>query len=145
MQCKGWLKAFTVIQAILLITFVPAARAQAVYGSIFGTVTDNSGAVVPNATITVTDVAKGTSVTTQSSGDGQYRVQHLIPDTYRVAAEAAGFTNSTADNIVVYADTSPKVDLKLSVRAATSTVTVNGGPPLLETDRADVSTILNAR
>ena len=73
MQSKDWLKAFTVVQVFLLMTFVPAARAQAVYGSIFGTVTDNSGAVVPNATITVTDVAKGTTVTAQTSGDGQYR------------------------------------------------------------------------
>ncbi len=148
MQRKTWLKAIIIFHGVSLFTLlaiVPAAKAQAVYGSIFGTITDSTGAVIPNATITVTDVAKGTSVTTQSSGDGQYRVQHLIPDTYRVAAGAAGFTNSTADNIVVYADTSPKVDLKLNVGAATSTVTVNGGPPLLETDRADVSTILNAR
>src|ERR1700748_3677216 len=145
MQSKGWLKTFTIIQAILLITFVPAARAQAVYGSIFGTVTDNSGAVVPNATVTVTDVAKGTTVTAQTSGDGQYRVQHLIPDTYRVDAEAAGFTKVSADNVVVYADTSPKVDLSLQVGAAATTVTVTDAAPLLQTDRADVSTILNAR
>jgi hypothetical protein len=145
MQSKGRLKAFTVIQAILFITFVPAARAQAVYGSIFGTVTDNSGAVVPNATVTVTDVAKGTSVTAQTSGDGQYRVQHLIPDTYRVDAEASGFNKVTANNVVVYADTSPKVDLSLQVGAAATTVTVSSGAPLLQTDRADVSTILNAR
>ena len=145
MQSKGWLKAFTIIQAILLITFVPAARAQAVYGSIFGTVADNTGAVVPNATVTVTDVAKGTTVTTQTSGDGQYRVQHLIPDTYRVDAEASGFTKVSADNVVVYADTSPKVDLSLQVGAAATTVTVSDAAPLLQTDRADVSTILNAR
>ncbi len=67
---------------------------QAVYGSIFGTITDNTGAVVPNATVTVTDVSKGTAVTAQSSGDGQYRVQHLIPDTYRVDVDAAGFSKS---------------------------------------------------
>src|SRR3984957_10289770 len=145
MQSKDWLKAFTVVQVFLLMTFVPAARAQAVYGSIFGTVTDNSGAVVPNATITVTDVAKGTTITAQTSGDGQYRVQHLIPDTYRVDAEASGFTKVSANNVVVYADTSPKVDLSLQVGAAATTVTVTDAAPLLQTDRADVSTILNAR
>ena len=148
MQRRMWLKAIRIFHAISFITLVaivPAAKGQAVYGSIFGTVTDSTGAVIPNATITVTDVAKGTSVTAQSSGDGQYRIQHLIPDTYRVDAEATGFTTSTADNIVVYADTSPKVDLKLNVGTTTNTVTVTGGAPLLETDRADVSTILNAR
>jgi hypothetical protein len=128
-----------------LCALAPAARAQAVYGSIFGTITDNTGAVVPNATITVTNVAKGTAVTTQSSASGDYRVQHLIPDTYRVDVDASGFSRSTADNVVVYADTSPKVDLPLSVAGATNTVTVSSAAPLLQTDRAEVSTILNAR
>jgi Carboxypeptidase regulatory-like domain/TonB dependent receptor len=129
----------------LLASLTPATIAQAVYGSIFGTVTDNTGAVIPNATVTVTDVAKGTSVTTQSSASGDFRVQHLIPDTYRVDVEGAGFAKSSADNVVVYADTSPKVDIQLSVAGASNTVTVNSAAPLLQTDRAEVSTILNAR
>src|SRR5436305_10368422 len=89
------------------------ASAQAVYGSIFGTITDSSGAVVPNATVTVTDVAKNTSITVQSDASGQYRAQHLIPDTYTVSAEAPNFKISTAQNVVVYADTAPKIDLAL--------------------------------
>ena len=129
----------------LATTLAPCALAQAVYGSIFGTVTDTTGAVVPNATVTVTDVSKGTSVTATTSGDGQYRVQHLIPDTYTVSADATGFTKASADNVVVYADTAPKVDLKMPVGATSSTVTVTTGAPLLETDRADVSTVLNSR
>ena len=131
----------------LLCLFLGAlpARAQAVYGSVFGTITDNTGAVVPNATITVTDVSKGTSVTTQTNGSGEYRVQHLIPDTYRVDAEANGFNKSSTDNVIVYADTAPKVDMQLSVGAVSNTVKVSAAAPLLETDRAEVSTILNAR
>src|SRR6202012_5911537 len=119
---------------IWLASLAPSAMAQAVYGSIYGTITDNTGAVVPNAAITVTDVSKNTSVTAQSDGAGEYRVQHLIPDTYRVDVEVSGFNKSTAENVIVYADTSPKVDLKLSVASATATVTVTGGAPLLQTD-----------
>ena len=135
------------VTVLLLWTFstVSPARAQAVYGSIFGTVTDKSGAVVPNATITVTDVSKGTSVTTQTNGSGEYRVQHLIVDTYQVQAEASGFAKATADNVVVYVDTSPKVDLQLEVGSVSNNVTVTASGTLLQTDRADVSTILNAR
>ncbi len=131
----------------LLITFltVAPASAQAVYGSIFGTVTDNTGAIIPNATVTVTDISKGTSVTAQTNGSGEYSVQHLIPDTYKVDAEAAGFSKSSAPSVIVYADTAPKVDLKLSVGGTTTTVTVTSGAPLLQTDRADVSTVLNSR
>jgi Carboxypeptidase regulatory-like domain len=120
-------------------------RGQAVYGSIYGTVTDKSSAVIPNATITVTDVSKGTSTTALANESGEYRVQHLIPDTYRVAAEAKGFTTETVDNVVVYADTAPEVNLQLTVGVVSQNVTVTGGATLLQTDRPDVTTILNER
>lgn len=121
------------------------AFSQAVYGSVFGTVTDTTGAVIPNATITVTDISKNVSVTAQANASGEYQVEHLIPDTYRVQAAATGFNAATVQSVVVYADTSPKVNLQLTVGAAASTVQVTTAAPLLETDRADVSTILNSR
>jgi len=122
-----------------------AALAQAVYGSIFGTITDPSGAVVPNATVTVTDVAKGTTVTVQSGATGDYRVQHLIPDTYTISVQASGFKTSTTDNVVVYADTAPKVDVALATGSAQESVQVTSEAPLLQTDHVDVNTILNDR
>ena len=130
---------------VAVCAFSSAASAQAVYGSIFGTVTDSSGAAIPNATITVTNISKGTSTTTQAGATGDFRAEHLIPDTYKVEATAQGFQTAVANNIVVYADTSPKVDLKLAVGATTQTVEVTSASPLLQTDRADVSTVLNAR
>ncbi|HEY4051731.1 MAG TPA: carboxypeptidase-like regulatory domain-containing protein, partial [Acidobacteriaceae bacterium] len=128
--------------AIALAGFAPlTSHAQAVYGSIFGTVTDNTGAVVPNATVTVTDESKGTSVTVQSNASGDYRVEHLIPDLYSVKVEASGFETFVATHIQVLADTSPKVDAKLTVGAAGQTVTVNADAiPVLKADRADVAT-----
>ncbi|HEV2273448.1 MAG TPA: carboxypeptidase-like regulatory domain-containing protein, partial [Acidobacteriaceae bacterium] len=125
--------------------YCKSADAQAVYGSIFGTITDDSGAVVPGATVTVTDISKNIPVQTKTNASGDYRVDHLIPGTYSVQAEAPHFANATVSNVVVYADTSPKVDLKLPIASATSTVEVTTGAPLLQTDRADVSTVLNAR
>jgi hypothetical protein len=121
------------------------ANAQAVYGSIYGTATDKTGAVIPNATITVTDVSKGTSVTVQSNESGLYRVQHLIPDTYSVQASAKGYENALVKDVVVFADTAPEVNIQLSVGGTTETVTVTDQTPLLQTDRAEVSTILDAR
>lgn len=122
-----------------------AARAQAVYGSIFGTITDPSGAVVPNATVTVTDITKGTTATVQSGATGEYRVQHLIPDTYTISVQAAGFKTSTTDNVIVYADTAPKVDVALATGSAQESVQVTSEAPLLQTDHVDVNTILNER
>ena len=77
--------------AALLFASSPCASAQAVFGQILGTVTDSTGAAIPNATITVTDVAKGTSVTLTSNGAGEFTADHLIPDTYTVKVTAPGF------------------------------------------------------
>jgi outer membrane receptor protein involved in Fe transport len=134
---------------VLLAAYVSSvpqiASAQAVYGSVFGTITDSTGAVVPNATVTVTNVAKGTSETALSNESGQYRVQHLIPDTYTVSAEASGFNRVTTENVIVYADTVPKVDITLGVGTVSNTVNVTSAAPLLQADRVDVNTILNQR
>jgi hypothetical protein len=138
-------KSILALTLIWIAIGAKATFAQAVYGSIFGTVTDNSGAVVPNATITVTDVSKNTSVTTKTDGSGGYLVQHLIADTYKVEAEASGFSKTAVDNVIVYVDTKPKVDIQLTVGAVSNTVTVTGGAPLLTADRAEVTTILNDR
>jgi hypothetical protein len=138
------LPAVFVLVVTMIIGNVPTG-AQAVYGSIFGTATDSTGAAIPNATITVTDVSKGITVTAKTNDSGLYRVQHLIPDTYRVQGEAQGFQKFVVDNVIVYADTAPQVDVHLAVGSVQNTVEVTGGAPLLQTDRADVSTVLNAR
>ena len=120
--------------------------AQAVYGSLYGTVTDSSGAVVPNATITVTDVTKGTSVTATANASGDYTVEHLIPDTYDLKVTATGFQGYEAKGIPVFADQSPKIDATLKTGSSSETVTVNADTiPELKTDRADVSTTFAAK
>ena len=125
--------------------FNTAAHAQAVYGSIFGTVTDKSGAVVAGATVTVTDEAKGTTETATTTAGGEYTIGHLIPDTYDVKIEVAGFKGSITKGVSVLADTSPKIDVQLEVAGAgAQTITVDADSvPVLKTDRADVSTVFN--
>src|SRR5258705_6434169 len=81
----------------------PLASAQAVFGSIFGTVTDPSGAAIPGAKVVVTSATKGTTVETTTNADGNYSVTHLIPDAYNVRAEGAGFKAFEAKGIVVSA------------------------------------------
>jgi Carboxypeptidase regulatory-like domain len=141
----GWIVTAVAILLMGVLSGSSPARAQAVYGSIYGTATDKTGASIPNAKITVTDVSKGTSVSVQSNASGLYRVQHLIPDTYTVQAEAKGYDNTLVKNVVVFADTAPEVNLQLSVGSTSETVTVTDQTPLLQTDRAEVSTILDAR
>ena len=123
---------------------VPAS-AQSVYGSIFGTVSDKTGAVISGATITVTDVAKGTVVNVISNDSGDYSVPHLIPDTYDLKVVAKGFKPFEAKGISVSADTAPRVDPTLDVGSDTgTTVEVNAETqPTLKTDRADVATVFD--
>ena len=124
----------------------PHLQAQAVYGSIFGTVTDASGGVIPNAEITVTDVAKGTSSTQKSNGTGDFTVDHLIPDVYNVKVTISGYKTFEQTGVQVFADTRAKVSPAMTVGGTTQTVQVRGDTvPQLKVGRADVSTIFNAR
>jgi hypothetical protein len=112
---------------------------QAVYGSIFGTVTDPQGNSVAGAKVTVTSLTKGTSDETTTNESGNYSVIHLIPDTYRIKIEAAGFKAHDIASVLVQVDTAARVDAQLQVGAVTETVEVTGEVPQLKTDRADVS------
>ena len=102
-------RVMVLLTAVCLLSLSPVAFGQAVYGSIFGTITDTTAAAVPDATVTVTDEAKGTSVSVQSNGSGEFTVEHLIPDIYDVKVEAKGFKGYEQKGIQLFADTSVKV------------------------------------
>lgn len=135
------LAVFACASSLLVVT----ASAQSVYGSVFGTVSDKSGAVIPNATITVTDEAKGTVVTVTSNGSGDYTVPHLIPDVYDLKVVAKGFKPFETKGIQVLADTAPRIDPTMDVGSDTgTTVEVNAeAVPLLKTEKADVATVFD--
>jgi len=125
----------------LLIT---PACAQSVYGSIFGTVTDKSGAAIPGASVTVTDESKGTVVSVASNGSGDYSVPHLIPDVYDIKVTAKGFKTFEAKGVSVEADAAPRIDPTLDVGGSETTIEVSADQePTLKTDRADVATIFD--
>ena len=122
------------------------AHAQAVYGSIFGTITDQSGAAVVGAKLTVTSVQKNTRFETTSNEAGNYNVTHLIPDHYNVRLEAPGFKVVESTGIPVYADQAARVDVKLQVGGTEEKLTVSAEDiPLMKTDRSDVATTFDER
>jgi Carboxypeptidase regulatory-like domain len=139
------LTAFVLAALLFAAGGVSRTFAQAVYGSIVGTVTDSTAAVVPNATVVITDVSKNTSQTVQSNGSGNYSVSRLIPDTYTVKVTATGFAAAEADNVIVTADSTPQINLVLQPAGATVSVTVSSAPPPLETTSADINTVLDQR
>jgi carboxypeptidase family protein len=126
-------------------TLTPAAFAQAVYGSILGTVTDPQGAAVAGAKVTVTNQRKGTTDQTTTNADGNYSVTHLVPDLYSIKVEAAGFKASEQKDITVQADAAARVDLQTQVGGTSETVEVTAEAPQLKTDRADVAVSFNEK
>ncbi len=125
--------------------FTLRANAQAVFGSILGTVTDPQGAAVVGAKVTVTDQNKGTTQTTTTNESGNYSVTHLIPDSYSIKVEAQGFKTSEQKDVTVLADAGARADLKLELGSTTEAVEVTAEAPQLKTDRADVATEFNSR
>lgn len=143
---RRYILAAVVAVCVALTTLVPtAAFAQAVYGSIVGTVTDPSGAAVAGAKITVLNQRKGTTDTATSNESGNYSVSHLVPDTYTVRAESSGFKITELKDVQVSADASASVPLQFQVGGSTETVEVTAEAPQLKTDRADVAVQFNER
>jgi hypothetical protein len=118
---------------------------QAIYGTIYGTVTDISGAAIPNATITVTDESKGTSVRSRPINRASTPCRILFRTSTTSRRPPPVSERWRTWNVQVSADTSPKVDLKLNVGNASESVTVTTEAPQLQTDRADVGTVFNEK
>jgi len=144
MQWMKWCRVILIAACAVFLS--TAGYAQAVYGTVFGSVVDNTGAAIPGATITITDTNKGTSVTATANEAGEFTVGHLIPDMYDVNVTFAGFKTFQSKGIQVYADQSIKVEAKMEVGGATQTVEVSATTvEQLKTDRADVSTTFTTR
>ena len=116
------------------------AWAQAVNATLLGTVTDASGAVVPNAKITVTETQTSVVHGTQANESGNWMVPNLPPGVYAVSVEATGFKKETRRDVTLAVDTTTRVDTQLTPGNVTETIEVTGAPPLLQTDTATTST-----
>src|SRR5258706_7535626 len=111
---------------------------QAVYGSIIGTITDPQANAVSGAKVTVTDITKGTSEETTTNESGNYSVIHLIPDTYRIKIEAAGFKAYDVASVLVQVDTAGRGDGQVEGGAGPQTGEGTRGGSQLKTDPAHV-------
>jgi len=120
-----------------------SAFAQGV-GAIGGTVTDDSGAVMPGVTVTLISAGViGGNQQAVTNERGVYQFVRLVPATYGVRAELQGFRTTTRENIVVNADTTARADVVLAVGALEEGVTVTGEAPLLDTSSALNQTVVD--
>lgn len=108
-------------------------------GTILGTVMDNSGAVVANAKVTITNLATGITKNTTTSSSGDFTVPYLQPGTYKVEVESPGFQKSVLQNIGLVVAQEARANVTLKPGATSESVTVEANAVALDTDSATVS------
>jgi Carboxypeptidase regulatory-like domain len=112
-------------------------------GSILGTVTDTSGAIMPNVTVTVTNTGTGVANRTVTTSSGDYIVPALNPGTYSVTVEAKGFEKYVARGIVLTVNQRNRQDVALKPGAVSETVDVTAQAVALDTDSAGLSQLVS--
>ena len=133
----------TVGVAGLSLWLVASAQAQGV-GAIGGTTTDQSGAVLPGVTVTLSNPGTiGGNQVAVTDARGAYQFLRLVPGRYSVKAELVGFQSLVQENVVVDADATSRADLRLQVGDLEETVTVSGEAPLLDTTAVLNQTVMS--
>ena len=120
------------------------AWSQADQGTISGTVTDNTGAAIPGAKVTATDVNTGLQLTTTTDASGIYTFSPIKIGTYSVLASANGFSSLKQDNVRVDIQSRVSVPLALAPGGVTETVQVTSAPPLMQTQDNSVAQVMSA-
>jgi hypothetical protein len=130
----------------LLFTFVMTlalALAQNDRGTITGTVTDPTGAVIPGATLHARDTDTGAEYDTVSTATGNYTLASLLAGTYDLTVSASGFEMYVQHGITVQVVQVLRLDIKLLVGSTTESVTINSDAPLLRTENAEIDANLS--
>jgi len=127
---------------LMLVTLSPIVWGQTERGAITGTVTDSRGAVLPGATVTVTNIETNVSQTYTTNADGLYEAPFLTPGRYKVSATAPGFATAVKDRITVNVAARVRVDLTLQVGAVTEQVVVTVGEPLVQSETASIGQVI---
>jgi hypothetical protein len=140
------------ILSFLSITFAsfclllaPAALAQVDEGSITGVVQDATGAVVPNAKVTLLNTDQGLTTTTTTNDSGNYTFSPVRIGNYSVSATATGFSTTTQQHVTVAVSQNARVDIQLKPGSETQTVEVSTAPPELQTEDASVGQVVSGQ
>jgi outer membrane receptor protein involved in Fe transport len=129
-----------VLAATCVALFTDSAHAQSVNGSIQGTVVDQSGAVLPGVTVTVTNSSTAATRSMVTDETGTFRAELLPVGTYDVSAELSGFTAPKATSVTVTVGATLTLRVEMRVAGVAENVTVTAAVPVIETTRSQVST-----
>lgn len=132
--------------AIVLLALMSskAVFAQITTATVVGTVTDRSGAVVPNASVTITNTDTNLTRAARTNSSGQYRFDLLPIGHYALEVTASGFKKFTQTGIVLTLNQTATVDVGLDLGSITETITITGAPPVVNTSSAEVGTTVES-
>jgi hypothetical protein len=134
------------LSAIILPSFYQIqAQSQALNGQIEGVVTDAQGAAVPNASITVRNIEKGSEVKINSDENGVYRAPLLPLGTFRITVEAPSFNRLVREGVTLSAGQTATVDLSLTAGDVSATVTITSDAPIADPGKIDLGRVMNTR
>jgi len=132
------------IPGFLLITLVPiVCFAQVERATIVGTVTDKTGSRIPGVDVRVTNEATNTSVSLRTDDSGNYSAPNLVPGSYNVTAQHAGFQRAVFRSFVVQVGQTARLDISLEIGQVEQTVEINAAAPLLQTEDSSVGQVIS--
>ena len=140
---KSCFSALPPVCALLLATAVSAFSQGAGSGTITGTVTDPTGALVPGAAVVVRNTDTAIERKTETSEGGVFGAAFLQPGHYEVRASRAGFATVVRKDLVLQVGQTLTIDLSLAVQTAQAEVTVSGEAPVVDTEKTEVSQVVS--
>jgi hypothetical protein len=119
--------------------------AQTTFGLIEGRVTDTTGAVLPGATVTVSNVKTGATTVVVANAQGLYRAPNLNPGEYRVRVELSGFGVAVRERVIVAVGETLDIPFRMALQTLAETITVTADSPLVNTQAPEISQTIEAR
>ena len=141
----GWRLGFALIPVVLLFPAAAPLRAQVDTGAILGTVTDQSGAIISGATVTLKNEGTNATLTTTSEQDGTYKFTPLKIGAYTVSGTFKGFQKTETRHVQVDVGAQVVVDLRLTPGNVTETVEVVATAPLMQSQDASLGQVMDTR
>ena len=139
-----WILRLAAALLVVGVMSLPLA-AQTSYGSVVGTVVDNSQAVVPGAAVALTNTGTSERRTMETDASGNYQFVNLVPGTYRLDVEKQGFQHMVRDGVTVEVQNIARIDFTMQVGEVGQTVEVQAQTPLLQTENASVGQVVADR
>ena len=127
-----------------IVLLPPAATGQEVTGSIVGTVLDQTGAALSDATVTAREVRKGTVLSTKTDNTGSFRIERVPIGRYEVKVERTGFQTAVKPAFDLVLNQTARLNIDMKVGQTSESVEVNAAPPLLNTDTTEISTHIDS-